>query len=272
MGEYRVNLEMYNGPLDLLLYLIRRDEIDIHNIPIARITEQYCAYVDTLRQIDPDVAGEFLVVATMLLEIKTRMLLPGPEAHAGGEEAFDPRAELVRQLLEYKAFKDAAGDLRAAAEEQSLRFPRRPGEAEEEGKEPQMDLEEVQVWDLVDAFNRVMASIGQTAREAQIIYDDTPIELHAEDILDRLRTEGNLTFRDVFAGRTGRSEMIGLFLAMLELARRRAIYLEQDRAFGDIRLYLHPTPPANADRPEVGTYAPQTPPEKDAAEGRGGIG
>jgi hypothetical protein len=166
MTDYRVNLDVYDGPLDLLLYLIRRDEIDIHNIPIARITAQYCAYVDTLRQIDPDVAGEFLVMATTLMEIKTRMLLPRQEAEDEGEEAFDPRAELVRQLLEYKAFKDAAGDLKAAATAQALRFPRRPGEPEAD--EPAMDLDEVQIWDLVDAFNQVMTSIGRDAREAQI--------------------------------------------------------------------------------------------------------
>jgi len=261
MGEYRVNLEMYNGPMDLLLYLIRRDEIDIHDIPVARITEQYCAYVETLQQIDPDVAGDFLVMATMLMEIKTRMLLPAPEATDEGEEPFDPRAELVRQLLEYKAFKDAAGDLKAAAAEQALRFPRRPGDLEQP-EEPGMDLEEVQIWDLVDAFNRIMASIGQAVRETQVIYDDTPIEMHAEDILDRLRRDGNMSFRDIFAGRTSRSEMVGLFLALLELARRRAIYLEQDHAFADIRIYLSPTPtPTPTPKPPAdGVYAPENDP------------
>ncbi len=253
MTDYRVNLDNYDGPLDLLLYLIRRDEIDIYNIPIARITAQYCAYADTLRQIDPNVAGDFLVMATILMEIKTRMLLPRQEVAEDGEEAFDPRAELVRQLLEYKAFKDAAGELREAAAMQAMRFPRRPAEIEAE--EPGMDLEEVQVWDLVDAFNQVMASIGQNVREAAVIYDDTPIELHAEDILHRLRNEGNMTFREVFAGRTSRGEVVGLFLALLELARRRAVYLEQDRAFEEVRIFLNPNPPADADAPEQGTYA-----------------
>ncbi|KPK80736.1 MAG: hypothetical protein AMJ81_11480 [Phycisphaerae bacterium SM23_33] len=245
MAEYRVNLEIYNGPLDLLLYLIRRDEIDIHDIPIARITEQYCDYVATLKQINPDLAGEFLVMAATLMEIKTRMLLPRPEGEAEGEEAFDPRAELVRQLLEYKAFKDAADQLRLAAAEQSLRFPRRPAEqaAEKEAK----DLEEIQLWDLVEAFNSLMTAIGRSVREAEIIYDDTPIELHAADIVDRLRREGDMTFRQIFTGRTSRTELVGLFLALLELALRRTVFLEQQQASGEIYVFLNPTPPPRGD-------------------------
>ena len=114
MSEYHVNLDVYNGPLDLLLYLIRREEVDIHNIPIATITEQYVQYVEMIKELDPNLAGEFLVLAATLIEIKTRMLLPTPEAGQDEGEGveIDPRAELVRQLLEYKSFKDAAEDLR----------------------------------------------------------------------------------------------------------------------------------------------------------------
>ena len=197
MPDYRVNLEIYNGPLDLLLYLIRRDELDIHDIPIARITEQYCQYVATLKEIDPDLAGEFLVMAATLLEIKTRMLLPHPEGAEEGQEPFDPRTDLVRQLLEYKVFKDAAGDLRVSAAEQALRFARRPPEMVLE--EPGTDMEDVQLWDLLEAFSRLLASVGQLDRQREIIYDDTPIELYADDILDRLAREGNLSFSQVFA-------------------------------------------------------------------------
>ncbi|GAG49290.1 unnamed protein product, partial [marine sediment metagenome] len=121
MAEYRVDLDVYSGPLDLLLYLIRREELDIHDIPIARITEQYIQYVDVLNALDPDLAGEFLVMAAMLMEIKTRILLPTPPPEEGGEDGLqiDPRAELVRQLLEYKAFKDASGELAGAAADQA---------------------------------------------------------------------------------------------------------------------------------------------------------
>jgi segregation and condensation protein A len=256
MVDYRVNLDVYNGPMDLLLYLIRRDEIDINDIPLAKITEQYCAHVDMIHQLDPDLAGEFLVLAATLMEIKTRMLLPRVEGQpAEGDEDFDPRADLVRQLLQYKAFKDAAGDLRDAAYENSLRFPRAPGELEleEDGK----DLEDVQIWDLVEAFSAVMKSIGQDNRH-EIIYDDTPIELHASDILDRLGREGNMTFRQVFAGRTRRTEMVGLFLAMLELIRRRSIRIQQERAFGEIYVFLR-----DANEPP-GTVAPPVSVDDDA--------
>ena len=243
MDNYRVKLDVYSGPLDLLLYLIRREEVDIHDIPIARITEQYCAYVETLKQLDPDLAGEFLVMAATLMEIKTRMLLPHPEGDQDEVEGFDPRAELVRQLLEYKAFKDAASELRAAADEQALRFPRRPVEIV--GQDDVRDLEEVQLWDLVEAFSALMTAIGREGQEARILYDDTPLELHADDIMDRLRRDGNMTFREVFAGRVNRSEVIGLFLALLELVRRRQVFVEQQQTFGEIHVYLNPDPPAD---------------------------
>ncbi|MBI5726040.1 MAG: segregation/condensation protein A [Planctomycetes bacterium] len=243
MGEYRVNLDIYNGPLDLLLFLIRREEVDIYDIPIARITEQYCQYVQVLKQLDPNLAGDFLVLAATLIEVKTRMLLPAPPPEEGGESGLqiDPRAELVRQLLEYKAFKDAAGELAAAADEHSMRFPRRPPEIESSRKE--YDLEDVQIWDLFEAFNRVLQSIGATLRQHEVIYDDTPIELHAADILDRLGRDGPLTFRGIFEGRTSRSEIVGLFIAMLEMIRQKKIFAAQESNFGEILIRINPDPP-----------------------------
>ncbi len=250
MTDYRVNLDIYNGPMDLLLYLIRRDELDIHDIPITKITEQYCAYVDTLKMLDPDMVGEFLVLAATLMEIKTRMLLPSPEQDAGDEDLIDPRAELVRQLLEYKAFKDAAGDLRDAATKQAMRVPRKPVEAEAEpaGK----DLEEINVWDLIEAFNDLMSSVGQHLTETEIIYDDTPIELHADDILDRLGREGNMTFKQIFAGRTRRTELVGLFLALLELVRRGRINIEQEGPFVEIYVFVKSNDSAATDKQTSG--------------------
>ena len=262
MADYRVNLDIYNGPLDLLLYLIRRDEIDVHDIPVARITGQYCAYIDTIKLLDPDMAGEFLVMAATLLEIKTRMLLPAPPEEEG-QEAIDPRSELVRQLLEYKAFKDAAGTLRDAADLQSQRFgrhiaPAAPGDAAEK------DLEDVQIWDLVEAFNALLTSVGQGQRSTEIIYDDTPIELHAEDIVDRLKHEGQMTFRGIFAGRTRRSEMIGLFLAMLELTRRRRVIIRQEGPFGEIFVELNTAPPPQTQEAEEGQPSSESPDAPDA--------
>ncbi|RPI59070.1 MAG: chromosome segregation protein ScpA, partial [Planctomycetaceae bacterium] len=217
MNEYRVNLDIYNGPMDLLLYLIRRDEVDICDIPISGITEQYVKYVDMLQQVDPNLAGEFLVMAATLMELKSRMLLPAPPPEEGGATglSLDPRAELVRQLLEYKAFKDAAGDLLSAAQNQAMKFPRKPAVPGQEQGE--FDLEDVQVWDLLDAFSRLMAAVGKQSNQHQVIYDDTPVELHADDIMERLTTEGPLTFTKIFEGRTNRGEIVGLFLALLEL-------------------------------------------------------
>jgi len=238
MTDYRVNLDVYNGPLDLLLYLIRRDELDIYDIPIAHIVEQYIRYVEMLKQLDPNLAGEFLVLAATLMEIKTRMLLPTQTAEEGGEAGLqiDPRAELVRQLLEYKAFKDAAGQLQDAGAQQAMKFPRPPaGPLAERGE---LDLADVQVWDLMEAFTKVMEAIGQTITHREVIYDDTPLELHAADILDRLQRDGTMTFAKVFEGRTLRSEIVGLFLALLELARQRKIHAMQEDNFGQIVIAL----------------------------------
>lgn len=244
MAEYRVNLDMYNGPLDLLLFLIRRDEVDIQDIPIVTITEQYLSYMDMLQALDPNLAGEFLVMAATLIEIKSRMLLPADALPEGEDDelGLDPRADLVRQLLQYKAFKDAAGDLLDAAELQSQKFARQPGRVNLNG-EKDVDLEEVQIWDLFDAFRGIMEAIGKRPQNHEVIYDDTPVELHAEDILDRLRRDGAMSFRTIFEGRIQRTEIIGLFLAVLELIRLQKIFAVQGENFGQIDVHLNPNPP-----------------------------
>ena len=249
--SYRVNLDIYNGPLDLLLYLIRREEVDIYDIPIAKITDQYLQYVQLLKQIDPELAGQFMVTAATLMEVKTRLLLPTPPPQTEGAEGLDldPRAELVRQLLEYKVFKDAAGDLKDAAAIQAMKYPRSP--VGPPSDEKQLDLEDAQVWDLLDAFNRMMTAIGADIKETHIIYDDTPVELHEADIIDRLGRDGSMSFEQIFAGRTSRSEIVGLFLALLELIRQRMILARQRGNFDDIRIELNP------DAPDVKGESPQ---------------
>lgn len=238
MPDYSVQIDVYNGPLDLLLYLIRREEVDIYDIPVARITEQYLGYVETLRIIDPNVAGDFLVMAATLMEIKSRMLLPNPPAEDGEiEDLSDPRLELVRQLLEYKKFKDASLELGSAAEIAAQRWPRTPPGVD--SKSPsEIDLEDVQIWDLVAAFNKLMSAIGAGASSHDVVFDDTPIALHATDILDRIQGEGGeMTFDRIFAGRT-RAEMIGLFLALLELMRQQRVRITQTEIFAPIMIVL----------------------------------
>jgi len=246
MNEYRVDLDIYNGPLDLLLYLIRRDEVDICDIEISRVTDQYVKYVDLLEQLDPNLAGDFLVMAATLLQIKTRMLLPSAKIEDGQEDAddLDPRGQLIRQLLEYKAFKDAAADLTVAGEYQELKHPRKPISPE---FEQEKELEDVQVWDLFEAFNNLLTSIGMDKPTHDVIYDDTPIALHAEDIYDRLSREGPMSFERVFAGRTKRTEIVGLFLALLELTRQGKVLIRQGENFDRINISLNPDPPDKID-------------------------
>lgn len=238
MSDYKVQLDVYSGPLDLLLYLIRRDEVDIYDIPIARVTEQFVAYCDTLRLLDPNIAGEFLVLAATLMEIKSRLLLPTPppESDDLAAVAADPRNELVRQLLDYKRFKDASLGLADRAAAQSQRFGR--GQSDEPPQDGgTIDLEDIQIWDLVAAFNQLLSATGRGPVTHDVVFDDTPITLHAADIIDRLSREGSLHFERVFSGRT-RAETIGLFLALLELIRQTRIRATQESPFGPIQLEL----------------------------------
>jgi len=243
-GDYRVEIDVYNGPMDLLLYLIKRDELDIYDIPIASITDSYIGYVKMLRGLrdggglDINLAGEFLVMAATLMEIKSATMLPKApveegrdgEARSAADELADPRAELVQKLLEYKRFKDTSMLLERRAAEHAVRFPRFPaklaGQAEDEP--PPVDLEEVQIWDLLTVFERLMKEVGpRRSRFHEVTYDDTPIDLHAADIEDRLKREGHVTLRQLILGRTSRSEMIGVFLALLELIREKKILVKQ---------------------------------------------
>ena len=251
--EYTVRLGTFEGPLDLLLYLIRRAEVDIHDIPIVQITGQYLDAIEGLQHeesLDIDAAAEFLVMAATLVELKSRTLTPKQESEEGdGEEASsleetDPRQDLVRQLLAYQKYRSAAGDLDERREAFAARWPVRVrvGEAaDEESEPPALELEDVHSGDLFAAFDRIMAAIDTTRLgEHAVEYDDTPIALHQEDLLDRIgRSDaGRIGLREAFEGRT-RGAMIGLFLAVLELARQRRIVFHQVEA-GEIDLELNP--------------------------------
>ncbi|MHC4373406.1 MAG: segregation and condensation protein A [Planctomycetota bacterium] len=240
MSEYKVQLDSFAGPLDLLLYLVRKEEVDIYDIPVSHVTEQYIQYIEMLKMLDIDLAGEFLVMAATLMEIKSVMLLPRPEMEESAEgDIQDPRAELVRQLLEYKKFKDAANLLQDAAEERKLRFAR-PDTILEKVKpteEPELDLDQVSIWTLLDAFDSILKATGQY-QSYEHITDDTPIDLYQIELLHRLQTEGPMSLQKAFEGRDNRLAMIGLFLAMLELMRNHLVWVEQPDATGPI--YLKP--------------------------------
>jgi len=251
--DYRVELDVYNGPLDLLLYLIKRDELDIYDIPISRITDSYMSYVRNLKELrdshglDINVAGEFLVMAATLMEIKSTMLLPkppvDPSAPSAAADLADPRMELVKQLLEYKTFKDAAGLLEKRQRDQEQRFARSPAWDKLAADEPPpVDLDEVQIWDLLAAFTRLLSETGTRPKNIhEVTYDDTPIDLHAADIEDLLKRQKKLTLRGLLLGRGSRSEMIGIFLALLELIRQKKIAVHQLDADSDME--IEPAPP-----------------------------
>ena len=238
MADYRVNLEIFAGPMDLLLYLVRKEEVDIYDIPLAKITDQYIRYIDILKQLDIDVAGDFLVMAATLMQIKSAMLLPKTQGEEiGAEDLSDPRAELIRQLLEYKRFKDAANMLAASAEEQGDRFAR-PDTVIEQFKpdaEPAIDLDQVSVWNLLEAFDAIMEATG-AKYDIRHIIDDTPIDLYQIEILHRLQKEGQMSFERIFEPRSGRLALVGLFLAILELIRSQLIWAEQNQETGKISL------------------------------------
>lgn len=237
MADYKVQLDSYSGPMDLLLYLIRRDEVDIYDIPIARVLEQYLAYVRLLEELDPEAVGDFLVMAATLVEVKSRVLLPKPPAEVVEDDDLDPRADLVRQLLAYRSFREAADGLQERADVFGKRFGRPPTEIEDDGKR-EVDLDDVQIWDLMSAFNKLLASVGKQRTTHDVIYDDTPITLHAADVLDRLQREGPaIHFEIIFEGRT-RGEMVGLFLALLELIRQKRVRIQQEQVFGQITVHL----------------------------------
>jgi segregation and condensation protein A len=270
LADYRVNLDIFAGPLDLLLYLVRKEEVDIYDIPIARITDQYIHYIELLKSLDIDLAGDFLVMAATLMQIKSAMLLPKAEPDQfQDDDLSDPRRELIRQLLEYKKFKDAANLLNAAADEQKERFGR-PGTIVERLKpdaEPEIDIEQVSIWDLLEAFDTICRATG-TIGDISNIKDDTPIDLYQIEILHRLQTEGPMTFDRIFESGTNRVVMIGLFLALLELIREKLIWAEQS---ANSSIYLRPLTDEPAEQAvqnailttETGSAEPDQAPEQE---------
>jgi len=233
--DYLVDLDTFRGPPDLLLYLVKRNEVDICDIPIAKIADQFLEYLRLIEMIDVERAGEFLVMAATLMEIKSRMLLPRSDELMEEEE--DPRQELVRQLLEYKKVKDAAALLEAQAERQLCRMPRFPVEATVAGDPGSQPLRAVELWDLVSAFGRLMRET-LALKPNQIVVDETPMQVYMDMIVDRLKQMRRIPFTAFFTPPFNRARLVGLFLAVLELIRIRQISAHQEDPFGEITLGL----------------------------------
>ncbi len=270
----RVRLDAFEGPLDLLLHLIREHEIDIHDIPIAQITEQYLDSLKELQRINVELAGEFLLMAATLMEIKSRMIalasLPKDGPRQETHDEADPRADLVAQLLAYKKYRDAADELEERARRWAMRHPAAPIAVPDlTDTDDALDLEDLHMQDLVDAFARIISAVNlDRLGEHEVVDDDTPIELHAEDIVDLLRRNREpMTLREALAGRT-RVQMIGMFIAMLELVRQRRLAVTQEK--DDIILSLREPEeagePAPADETQDNTTSGATTPEPVAAD------
>jgi segregation and condensation protein A len=229
--SYRVQLEIFEGPFDLLLYLIKKEELDIYDIPITRITEQYLEYLNLMELLDLDVAGEFLVIAATLMQIKSRMLLP-PDAEEAVEET-DPRADLVRRLLEYKAFKEAAEGLKGFEGKRSGIFTRTGAEPEMEGSDS--PFLEVSLFDLIAAFSKVLKGIPKdTIHEVQ--KDEFTVAEKVHEIFHRLVREPKIYFSSLFKSAKNKFEVITTFLAILELIRLKEVKIHQGDHYSDIEI------------------------------------
>lgn len=233
-AEYRIKLPVFEGPLDLLLFLIRKNELDIYDIPIESVTRQYIEVLHSMKELQLDVAGEFFVMAATLMEIKSRMLLPkhqqavDPNAE---EDDLDPRWELVHQLIQYKKFKEAAGTLGDLAVATQDQLPR-PGSAFAPASErPLRHVDRVELW---NTFNIVLRRLAEKLVVGEIHAEQVTVADQMEYILDRLKTEKSFLFTRLFPGPVTLRRLVATFLAVLELARLRKLQLEQAEAFTDI--------------------------------------
>ncbi len=239
-SEYKVDLDIYNGPLDLLLYLIRREEVNIYDIPIARITDQYLLYMEALQALDMNIVGDFLVMAASLMYIKSYMLLPRTDTKEDEEELEDPRSSLVKQLLEYKRYKESTFTLSARAAEWEKKCTRIytefPAETTDK-REDEMPLEGISVWDLLQRFSQLMK---QTLLDVstRVTYDDTPIQEYMNKVLEKIHLHTSISFTNLFMGIQERRRIIGFFLALLELVRLNRIRIEQPVNYADIQISL----------------------------------
>ena len=236
VDDYKVKLEVFEGPLDLLLFLIKRDEIDIYDISIERITRQYLEYLQAFRELNIEVAGEFLVMAANLVYMKSRSLLPVDQQPPDEEaEEDDPRWELIRQLIEYKKFKEVAADLHVREIEQQHRFARAANYSPELALAP-LRLGEVGIFQLINAFQNVIKRIEAREDLREMFDDQFTVSDKIEVILRRIGSGGQLRFSELFEGIASRVEIVVTFLALLELIRLKQVRATQSDPLGEIEI------------------------------------
>lgn len=233
-SDHRIKLQVFEGPLDLLLFLIRKNELDIHDIPIEEVTRQYLQALYAMNEICIEVAGDFFVMAATLMEIKSRMLLPkhqrAVDPGAVDEDLIDPRWELVHQLIQYKKFKDAAGDLGELINARQDMLERTSGMITSAADRPLRPSDKIQIW---NAFNQVLRRLAEKLVVGEIADDHVTVVDQMELILARSLAEPSFTFSSILGARTSLRTLISTFLAVLELARLNRIRVRQNEAFCD---------------------------------------
>jgi segregation and condensation protein A len=266
MTENKVQLEIFEGPLDLLLYLVKKEEVDIYDVNLTKIATQFIEYVNVMRELDLDIAGEFLVMAATLMYIKSRELLPREkQVEVEEEDEEDPRWELIRQLVEYKKFKDAAARLHDFELRQEQIYARIPGKPDFAADLPP-GKPEVSIFDLINAVSSILKRYGERTQTREVFEDPWTVSEKIEMIVAVMKERGKLLFTELFAEAKHRMEVIVTFLALLELIRMKQLRVEQSGEFGEIQISpaLPPPPPlprteesAPVQEPQTGTVAPE---------------
>ncbi len=266
--ELAIRLPVFEGPLDLLLFLIRKNEIDIYDIPIERVTRQYLDVLKSMEQLNLEIAGDFFVMAATLMYVKSRMLLPTNEQvkqAAEDEEEADPRWELVQQLLEYKKFKEAAYQLQDLVEQQQDLIPRifRESNDQKEAR-PLKPTDKIEVW---NSFNLVLRRLAEGMRSGEIHDEQVSVADRMEYILTTLETRDRFNFTELFEGKSyGINMLVSTFLAVLELTRLKKLIVEQDITYGDIRCEKRIETPEDAevfDDEEITSEFDETPADSE---------
>lgn len=233
--SYKIKIEMFEGPLDLLLYLVKKDHLNIYDIPIAKVTEQYLQYLNLMQMLDLNVAGEFLVMSATLMQIKSKMLLPAEEGVSAEEQQEDPREELVRRLLEYERFKEIAQDLRQKETDQREVFKRPRSEAEKAPDEKKDVYFEASIFDLINAFSRALKDIPKEVFY-EVVKDKFTVEEATHEILHLLLVKSEVKLSEIFGRAKNKLEIIVNFLAVLELIRMKEITARQSELFQEIEI------------------------------------
>lgn len=235
-SDYKVRLDIFEGPLDLLLYLIKKDEVDIQSISIERITRQYLDYINTFKLLNIDLASEFIVMAANLMYLKSRTLLPKAEQPPEEDvEDDDPRWELIRQLIEYKKFKDAAGFLARREREQEDSFAHQPDASDLPEEEP-AQLAEVSIFDLIRAFQTVLRRFETQDQLTDIVDDRFTVSDQIEMLIKRIQPGQSRSFESLFQDATSKAEVIVTFLALLELMKLNQFMVRQNQLLGEIMI------------------------------------